>query len=331
MKKNNILITGGNGFIGSCLAKNLPKNNNIFIMDKKIPLTVNKFSKNIKFIKINLIQKNKLFNEISKIKPQTIIHLAAQSTIDMVKKKRNSYIKNNIESTKNIVDACVKFNIPKLIFSSTAAVYKKGLKNLNENAKLYSNNIYGKTKIKNEKYIKKKIKDNKYGILRFFNVCSSDIKNHIGELHNPETHLLPILVNKIKKKKLVKIYGNNYNTYDGTCIRDYIHILDVISGIIKLEKYLETNKSDTFNLGSGIGFSIMKIIRECEKNIGKKANLSFVKKRFGDADKLICNIDKSKHQLKWYPKNSNLKRIIKDEIWWDLFLKRKKINRKFIY
>lgn len=327
----NIIITGGNGFIGSCLAKNLSNKYNITIFDKKKPTHISFFKKNINFININLCSRKNLFKIISKIQPKTIIHLAAQSTIDMVKIKKKSYIKNNIESTKNIVDACVKFNIRKLIFSSTAAVYKKKTEKLGENSKIFSNNIYGKTKIINEQYIKKNLRKTNYGILRFFNVCSSDKKNTIGEMHSPETHLLPIIINKILTNKSINIYGKNYKTKDGTCVRDYVHVKDVVDGIIKLNSYLDNNKSEIINLGSGVGYSVLNIIKACEKQMRIKSNFKFIKKRFGDSPSLVCSIRRAKQKLKWIPKFSNLEKIINDEIWWQKILKKNNIKRKFIY
>lgn len=331
MKKNNIIVTGGSGFIGSCLVKNLSKKNKIIILDKKEPSSVSNFNKNVNFYKLDLNSKERLFKIISRVNPNIIIHLAAQSTIDMVKKKRKFYIRDNVDSTINIVNACNKFNIEKLIFSSSAAVYKKGQNKLKENSLIFSNNIYGKTKIYNEKYLKKKLAKSKCGILRFFNVCSSDRKNKVGELHNPETHLIPLIVNKIKQNEIIKVYGNTYSTYDGTCIRDYVHIKDVVDGINKLIEYLNKQKYGIFNLGSGDGFSILEIIKECEKRLKSKAKIIFAKKRFGDSDRLVCNINKAKTKLKWKPKRSKLKNIIDDEIWWNIYLKKKKIKRKFIY
>jgi UDP-glucose 4-epimerase len=327
----NIIITGGSGFIGSCLAKTLSKKYTITILDKKKPTHISFFKKNINFINLNLCNRINLFKIISKIQPVTIIHLAAQSTIDMVKIKKKSYIKNNIESTENIVDACVKFNIKKLIFSSTAAVYKKKIKKIDENSKIFSNNIYGMTKIINENYIKENLSKTKYGILRFFNVCSSDKKNTTGEMHNPETHLLPILINKIQKKELINIYGKNYKTKDGTCVRDYVHVKDVVDGIIKLNSYLDNNKSEIINLGSGVGYSVLNVIKACEKKMRIKSKFKFIKKRFGDSSSLICSIKKAKQKLEWSPKFSNLDKIINDEIWWQQFLKKNNIKRKFIY
>jgi UDP-glucose 4-epimerase len=233
MKK--ILITGGFGYIGSILAFRLAKKYRVFILDKGKKNIFLKNNKNISLIRSNLIYIKKNFRIIKKINPEVVVHLAGQSTIDAVKNKKNSYLINNIKATENIVGIVKKLFIKKFIFSSTAAVYKQQNRTLIENSKLLPENIYGKTKLQNEIYIKKSFKNTstKFCILRFFNVCSSDKKNKIGEFHIPETHLIPIIIRKILQNKKIYIYGKNYKTKDGTCVRDYIHVQDIVSAIIK--------------------------------------------------------------------------------------------------
>lgn len=327
--KEKIVITGSSGYIGSILSKHLYKKYDLYLFDIKKP----KLRIYGKFYNINLCNKNKLRKLLYKIKPNTIVHLAAQSTIDYVKSKKNSYIRSNIQVTENLVNVSNELCVKKFIFSSSAAIYKASNLKLNENSILKPANLYGKTKLENEKYIisKFKKKNTTYCILRFFNVCSADKKNKMGELHNPETHLIPILINKVYKKKLIKIYGNNYNTQDGTCVRDYIHILDIVRGISKSINFLNKSKSDIFNLGSEKGLSVLEITKACKKKINKNINVNFVKRRFGDNDKLICSINKAKSKLKWKPIYSNINKIIHDEKFWYLYLQKKKIIRKFIY
>ena len=172
IKNNKILITGGSGYIGSCLASYLSAYFSVITLDKDKKSIFIK--KNIKHIKVNINHKSKLSKIINKIRPQFVIHLAAQSTIDMINKKKNLYYKNNYIATKNLLDVIEKYKIPNLIFASTAAVYKEKKTKISENSKIYSKNIYGKTKIQCENLIKK-INPNitKYCILRFFNVSSS--------------------------------------------------------------------------------------------------------------------------------------------------------------
>lgn len=327
--KKKILITGGSGFIGSCFAKYLKKKYKIFTLDKK---NKNPFlkEKSIVHIKCDICNYIKLKKKIQIIKPNIIVHLAAQSTIDFIDKKKNSYLKNNIIGTTNIVKISNDFKVEKFIFASTAAVYKYKNINLTEKDKILPNNIYGKTKRINEKYIISSFNGSytKYCILRFFNVCSS-LHMEIGEFHNPETHLIPKVINSLIFNKKITIYGNNFKTTDGTCVRDYIHIKDIVRGIEKSIKYLNKNKSGIFNLGSGYGNSVLKIIEHGSKIVRKKPITKLDIKRKGDVEKLICSISKARNNLKWSPKYSNINTIIKDEIKWQLFLKRQKLRRFF--
>ena len=330
--KKKILITGGSGYIGSVLALKALKKYQVYIIDKKAK---NIFLKSNKIIykKVDIVNRKQTLKIIREIKPESIIHLAAQSTIDMIDIKKEDYIRDNIEGTKNIIEICKILKINKFIFSSTAAVYKPKNTSISEKSLLKPSNIYGITKLKNEKFIQKQLDNSstKFCILRFFNVCSSNKESLIGEYHSPETHLLPILINKILNNKIIFIYGNDYKTKDGTCIRDYIHINDIVDGILKSLIYLSKNKSNIFNLGSENGMSVLEIIKKCSNILEKKAHIKFVNRRKGDSKKLICNIEKAKKYLKWKPKNSKVKKMIYDEIWWFKYLNYKKISRSFIY
>ncbi len=326
-----IVITGSAGYIGSCLFEYLKKKYEVFGVDKTLP----KIKKQKNFIQCNLLNFNKIDKIIRIIEPEVIIHLAAKSTIDFIDKKRE-YIKNNVIVTKNILRSTKKNNIKHLIFSSTAAVYKSSNNKLSEKSKLGPNNIYGKTKLDCEKLIIKNINKaskTNFIIFRFFNVCSSLFSLKIGEIHNPETHLIPILAEKFKKNRKVYIYGNNFKTLDKTCIRDYIHIADIVEAFEKGIKYIKKNKkSEIINLGTKKGFSTLSIFRTFQKFYDYKfENPLFKDRRKGDVDKLICDNKKSYKTLKWKPKFSTLSNIIRDEKNWLSYITNKKISRKTIY
>ena len=214
-------------------------------------------------------------------------------------------------------------------------MYGKNSNVITENSKLQPSNIYGKTKLKCEHLIKKGIDQtySNYIIFRFFNVCSSLKKEKVGEDHSPETHLIPIMINKILKSKLVKIYGNKFNTSDGTCIRDYVHIRDIIIGFQKAIKFLDRDrKSDIFNLGTGKGFSVLTMVKSLNLIFdNKQLKYLILKKRKGDVSKLVCSFKKAKKKLSWYPKHSELKKILIDEIYWQKLNYKNFINRKFKY
>ena len=180
-----------------------------------------------------------------------------------------------------------------------------------------------------EKNIHKQ-KNIKSVILRFFNVCSALDKPCIGELHNPETHLIPTIVYKAIYNKKIYIYGNDFPTTDGTCVRDYIHIKDICSAIEKSIKFLiSKKKSEIFNIGNHKGISNQGIVNYINKNLRKKINIKYVNRRKGDIPVLVCNSDKAKKLLSWIAKNSNLRKIVHDEINWIKKLKRLGLKRRF--
>ena len=325
-----ILITGSSGYIGGCLYEFLNKKYDVYGVDKVLP----KLKTQKKFFKCDLIDFNKTDKIIKLIKPSLIVHLAAKSTVDFIEKKKD-YIKNNIIVTKNILKIVRNNQIKNLIFSSTAAVYKTSNRKLTEKSKLQPNNIYGKTKLSCEKNIFNFLKksNTNYIIFRFFNVCSSLFSLKIGELHDPETHLVPILAKKFKENKKIYIYGKNFNTKDKTCIRDYIHIADIMKAFDLGIKYLKKNKkSHIINLGSKNGFSTLEIFKKFNNFFNNKLNIPFFKnRRKGDTDKLICDNKKAFKILKWKPIHSNISKIIDDEIKWINYIEKKKIYRKTIY
>jgi UDP-glucose 4-epimerase len=325
MKK--ILITGAAGYIGSCLFATLEKKYNVFGLDKI------KKKKNF-FFKANLLNVNLVDKILKKVKPNIIIHLAGQSTIDGISSTQK-YVKNNLIATKNLLSLMKKNNIKNLIFSSTAAVYKNNSKNyLTERSKLKPKNIYGITKLKCEKIIKKS-KIN-YVILRFFNACSSIPSLKVGELHEPETHLIPLAINKILNNKVIKIYGNNFKTKDGTCVRDYVHINDlcfafknILRKLFSPSRYQKKTRiiKKIINLGSGKGLTNLEVINSIVKIAKKNCKLKIVDRRVGDVDKLVCSYKFANSLINWKPQNSRINKIILDEIEWQKMNKK----REFIY
>jgi len=328
-----ILITGSAGYIGSCCYEFFKKKFDVYGLDKVVPKLKNQ--KN--FFLCNLNNKKYLEKIFQRIKPEIVIHLAAESTIDNISNKKK-YKLNNLVATNILLKVIKKYKVNFLIFSSTAAVYKKNNFYLNENSFLGPNNIYGSTKLECEKMIKKFLINSltKFIILRFFNVCSSYYKEKVGEFHNPETHFIPIVLQKIIDNKLIKVYGNDYRTKDGTCVRDYIHILDILFAIYKSISFLrKKSRNEVINLGNNLGYSNAEILKQASNILKKKRsckkNFIFTKRRKGDTDFLVCANKKAKNILNWKPKFSSIKKILKDEIMWIYFLKKSKLYRKTIY
>ena len=327
MNIKKLLITGSSGYIGSCLNAYLKKRYKIYLLDQIKPKKFNRI--NLKnFYKCDLKNSKQLDRILQKIKPDLIIHLAAKSTVNEKINKKN-YFSNNLVATRNLVKSMNKYKINNIIFSSTAAVYDKNKKSIHENFKLKPISNYGNSKLQAEKTIMKNNKLN-YVILRFFNVSGCLKKPLIGEFHNPETHLIPISVFKSIKEKNINIFGKNYKTKDGTCIRDYVHIKDICTAIEKSKNYLKKNRSTILNIGGGCGVSNKNVIKNLEKILNKNVKVKYLEKRKGDQAVLVCNITKAKNLIKWKPKNSKIHNILKDEIMWSQFLIKQKINRKYL-
>jgi len=318
-----ILITGSSGYIGNALWVYLKKNYTIKGLDKYN-------SRYLKSEKIDLLNLKKLNQFIKSYQPDIVIHLAAQSLVDETINKKKYYL-NNVVATKNLIFCMKKNKIFNLIFSSTAAVYKYKNTPIKENDNLKPVSAYAKTKYECEKLIKKS--NLNYIILRFFNVCSSlKIKNKIaGELHKPETHIIPTVVYKSIFNKKIYIYGNSYKTKDGSCVRDYVHIQDICSAIKKcLKKMKNSNKiKEIINIGSQSKITNLEILYLVKKITKSSLNYEVVKNRKGDIAYLICSISKAKKILNWTPSNSKIKKIIKDEIMWVKYLIRNNIKRTF--
>ena len=318
-----ILITGTSGYIGSALCLYLKKNFVIKGLDKNP-------SNNLKSAKINLLDFKKLNKFIKSFNPDTVIHLAAQSLVDETINKKK-YFLNNVLATKNLLLSLKKNKIQNIIFSSTAAVYKYRNEPIKEKNSLKPLSAYAKTKFECEKLIKKS--NLNYIILRFFNVCSSlkINKTIVGELHNPETHIIPTIVYKGIFNKKIYIYGNSYKTKDGSCVRDYIHIKDICSAIKNCLIILK-NRNQTkeiINIGSQSKITNLEILNLVKEIIKSPINYKIVKNRKGDVAYLSCSISKAKKKLNWKPTNSKIEKIIKDEILWVKYLMKHNIKRNF--
>ena len=310
-----ILVTGGAGYIGSHTAlKFLENNNDIIIFDSLENGHIEfidflKTRGNVTFVKGDL----KNFDEINKLfdnyKIDTVLHFAGYIQVEESVQNPEKYYTNNIVGTLNLLKAMLSHEVKKIIFSSTCATYgEPQYTPLDEQHPQNPASPYGETKLIIEKILKDY--DKAYGlksiILRYFNVIGSEDNARIGEWHTPETHLVPnILKSSLDEDREFKIYGDNYNTPDGTCIRDYVNVNDLAQAHLLAYKYLNReNKSDVFNIGTENGISVKEIFDICEKVIGKKIPVKIVEKRFGDVEKLYANPTKAKNILGWKPTHS---------------------------
>ena len=322
-KIENVLITGGAGYIGSHIAEQLVQKKNIIILDNLITGYKRLINKKAKFINGDIKNKRKLIKIIKNYKIDSIIHLAAFLNVKESEKNKIKYYKNNINGTLNLIHACKDSTVKNIIFSSSCSVYGNVKGPVNEKKRPDPKNYYAYTKLKSEEIIKKFSKKYKYryGILRYFNVAGASSSGKIGEIETSHGHLIKnIAIQSLKSKPIIYIYGKDYNTKDGTCIRDYIHVSDLVDIHIKTLKYINTkSKSLVLNCGYGQGYSVLdviKIFKETNKNLIVK----YKSRRIGDVDKVYADVNKIKSILKWEPKYNNIRKIIKSSIKWESVL-----------
>tara|TARA_B100000886_G_C20369984_1_gene469069 strand:+ start:150 stop:1193 length:1044 start_codon:yes stop_codon:yes gene_type:complete len=342
----NILIIGGAGYIGSQTTKAIKeKGYHPIVLDNLIHGHKHLIES---ILKVPLIEgqagdkellKNILLGGHPKLKGKTIdaiIHFAAFAYIGESVEDPAKYYRNNLGDTLSILEVLVDqislreaknifpLKIP-IVFSSTCATYGvPKLKDIpiSENAPQNPINPYGRSKLMIEEILKDF--HNAYKIpsisLRYFNAAGADPECDLGEHHNPETHLIPLILDAIgDDKKSIKVFGNDYPTRDGTCIRDFVHVYDLAEAhLIALKKIIYNNVCEFYNLGTGKGYSVIEVIETCKKVTGLNLNVEFVARRLGDPPMLIASPEKIMEELKWRPVYSDLETIIKHAWRWYL-------------
>lgn len=326
-----ILITGAAGYIGSHTAlKFLEQNKEIIIFDNlenghiETVETLKGIGK-VQFIKGDLKNKSDIDKIFKLYKIEAVLHFAAYAIVEESVKHPEKYYQNNVVGTLNLLNAMIENDVKQIVFSSTCATYgEPQYLPIDEKHPQNPVNPYGQTKLTVEKILKDY--DRAYNlksiILRYFNVAGCDDNIRIGEWHNPETHLIPnILKSDVNKNYEFKIYGNNYDTPDGTCIRDYVNVNDLAEAHFLAYEYLKKkNKSDIFNLGTENGQSVQEIFDTCQKVLDKKLNVKIAEKRDGDPAKLYADSKKAKSVLKWKPTHT-IENSIKTAYEWEKKLK----------
>jgi len=316
-----IIITGGAGYIGSHTLKTLHENGHETLTIDNLSTGHKEFVKWGEFEELDICELDKLKNLFRKFNADGVIHFAASSIVSESFNDPIKILNNNIYGSLNVLEAMKFSGTKNIIFSSSCSVYGIPEKNpIDENANRNPISPYGESKLFIETVLDwfNKAQIINYIALRYFNAAGGDPDCELGEEHNPETHLIPsILDAAIGVKPSFELYGKNFPTKDGTCIRDYIHVSDLaMAHMLSLEKLISEEISMSLNIGTGKGISVMEVVDAVKRNLKVGFDINIMEKRSGDPVELIANPRMAKEYLNWNPKFSDLDNIINTAYAW---------------
>ncbi|MFW6381547.1 MAG: UDP-glucose 4-epimerase GalE [Bacillota bacterium] len=311
-----ILVTGGAGYIGSHVVKRLVEADHEALVVDNLSKGHRQAIIEGKFIKGDLAHKIFLDRLISEYEIEGVIHLAADSLVGESMENPGKYYRNNLANGLNLLESMVDNGVNYLVFSSTAAVYGEPRETpIPEDHPTQPTNPYGESKLFFEKILERyrQLHGLKYSSLRYFNAAGADPSGLIGEAHDPETHLIPIVLEKaLDQRQELYIFGDDYDTRDGSCIRDYIHVNDLADAhILALEALSHGKESSIYNLGNGQGYSVKEVIEVAREVTGREIEARIGERRPGDPAVLVASSDKIKRELDWDPCYPDLETIIK--------------------
>ncbi|MCB2134959.1 MAG: UDP-glucose 4-epimerase GalE [Rhodobacteraceae bacterium] len=317
----NVLVTGGAGYVGSHACKALRTAG-------YIPVTFDSLSNGwrdaVKFGPLeegDLSDRSRLDEVFARWKPVAVMHFAALSLVGDAMRDPGTYWRSNVLGSLNLIEAAVAAGCRDFVFSSTCATYgdHDGVV-LNEDTPQLPINAYGKSKLAIEQML------GDFGashglrsvIFRYFNVAGADPDGEVGEFHRPETHLIPLLLDAIDgRRPALTVYGTDYPTTDGTCVRDYVHVMDLVDAHVKGLAWLaDGNDSRVFCLGTGTGFSVREVIDYANRVTNREVPIVFGDRRAGDAVSLVCGSERAKQDLGWRPERSDMANMIADAWRW---------------
>jgi UDP-glucose 4-epimerase len=340
-----LLITGGAGYIGSHFIEALYESKPEFlagvrvvilddlssgsqkVVDTLSALAESKGFPKPKLYQVDLLNAEGVAKAFTESKPDAVVHFAAKISVAESVERPDFYFENNVMGSKNLLIAMKSVSCTRIVFSSTAAVYgkvedaKKASLPLLESTTLKPINPYGKTKLMMEETIQAARSEWKLNsvIFRYFNAAGASFSGRLGECHEPETHLVPLLVRSVLKNDELKVFGTNYETRDGSCIRDYIHVADLASAHLLGLKHLFENETlaKIYNLGTARGSSVLEVIDAASVITGKTVKTRIMPARAGDSGTLVADSTKARTELGWAPAHSSLHDILKSVIAWE--------------
>lgn len=312
----SILVCGGAGYIGShAVALLKEQGREVIVIDSLYKGHIEAIPEGVPFFQGDLRDKDFLKHVFTTNKIDAIIDFAADSLVGESVVEPLKYFNNNVYGTLCLLETMKDFNVKYIVFSSTAATYGEPERTpILENDLTLPTNPYGETKLAVEKMLKwcSEAYGINYTALRYFNAAGAHESGKIGEDHSPESHLIPIILQvALGKREHIQVFGNDYPTIDGTCVRDYIHVTDLSAAhILALDKMMITNTSSIYNLGNGQGFSVNEVIEIARKVTGHSIPAIVSPRRSGDPATLIASSEKAVKELNWHPRFNTLEQII---------------------
>ncbi len=309
-----ILVTGGAGYIGSITAHHLlARGFDVVVIDD----LSRGHRENVAPERLHVLRLQDTDGVAALLKGvDAVVHFAAYSAVGESMREPELYFSNNVGGTVSLLEAMARNGVRRLVFSSTAAVYGNPEKlPIPEDARIAPVNPYGESKAIVEKILREL--DHYRGLrsvpLRYFNACGAEPGAGLGEAHNPETHLIPLLFRAVATGEPIQIFGDDYATPDGTCIRDYIHVSDLATAhLAALDHVLAGGASAAFNVGTGAGLTVLEVLRAVEKVTGKSVPHKIAPRREGDPTELVADSTKLRKTLGWEPRHSGIEEIVRD-------------------
>lgn len=318
----SVLVLGGVGYIGSHTVYELiDKGEDVAIVDNLETGHIEAVHPKARFYQGDIRDRAFVDSVFEKEPVDAVIHFAANSLVGESMSNPLKYYDNNVCGTKVLLESMIAHDVKKIVFSSTAATYGEP-ENIPilEQDRTCPTNTYGETKLAMEKMMKwtDMAHGLKYVALRYFNACGAHERGCIGEAHSPETHLIPLILQvPLGQREYISIFGDDYDTKDGTCIRDYIHVTDLAQAhILAVDYLMKGGQSNTFNLGNGVGFTVREVIEAAQEATGLAIAAKTAQRRAGDPARLIASSDKARSVLGWNPQHADLKEIISSAWKW---------------
>ena len=318
----SVLVLGGAGYIGShAVYQLIEEGHQVIVIDNLITGHKKAIHKNATFYYGDIRNLQFLHTVFEKEDIEAVFHFAASSLVGESMEQPLDYFDNNVYGTQQVLKAMVQAHVDKIIFSSTAATYGEPISiPLTEDMPTTPTSPYGESKrmMENLMHWAEEAHDIKFVSLRYFNVAGAKENSEIGEDHHPETHLIPIVLQvALGQRENITIFGDDYDTSDGTCIRDYVHVEDLIDAHLLAWNYLNQGGNSLIcNIGSNNGFSVKEIIETARKVTGKNIPIKIGVRRAGDPSKLIASATKAQNELHWHPKRTSIEKIITDAWNW---------------